>query len=259
MASANRREPLLIQLDVLLDTRLGTIAQHWGDEVAFGVLETGYHARETDTFKGIDKDEFQARYKQRNVETLKHSRVTNAVTLLRQLVAVLTEQGLTTPFHDGPKILVNLFPYELSSDERDAIGTAVAAWIGIPTPIELVFLPPEDLTPSHCKQSYSLMMFYEYDHWLNIHTAGFKRSLLPEVTLLAPAIYFAGPVPAPEELKRIMSEAMHPLAAAEMLASPLIGLQLIDVEHFSVFSKLDSEPAYSPPQPTAPSQDGVVG
>jgi hypothetical protein len=253
MASANSLAVLLVELDVLLDTRLGTVAQYWGDDIALKVLETGYHTRVCDHYEGVDKDEFQARYRNRNVDTLKHSVVSNAVSLLKELLAHLTDQAIHTPYHDGAKIIVNVYPYSLNDEERVALRMSLEDWLGVTAPIELVSLHPEQLTPSHCKQEYSMLMIYEYEHWLNIHTAGFTRARLPEVLVLAPAIYFAGPAPAAEELEKIVNEAMHPFKAAQMLASQLIGLQLIDVTHFSVLSKQISNRhnSQSPAEPGA--------
>lgn len=233
MASATKLEAVYVELDVLLDTRLGTLAQHWGDEVVVKVLTSGYHTRKSDTFVGVDKDEYLTRYRNRDTTTLQHSIVSNAATLLQRLVGALTEQAIVRPYHDGARIVVNTFPYDLSSDERDEIGKAIAVWTHNHAPIELVRLHPKDLTPVHCKSNYSMMLVYEHEEWMNMHAQAFEHCQLPQVTMHAPAIYFAAERSA-EELEKITREAAHPFHAMELLASPLINLQLIDVSNFSI-------------------------
>jgi hypothetical protein len=241
------RQGIYIELDALLDTRLATLARVAGEETAQRVLETGqYHARLSDRFAGVDKDVYQAQYKNRTVDTLKTSVVTNAIAIVRQLVAALAEDGAINPLHGGAKVTVNVFPYELTVEERDEIRRALVVWTRATAPIELVSIRPEDLTPSHCKELYSAMFMYEYNPWLTFHNAALVQCPLPRVTLFAPAIYFEGEPPSAEELEEIIAAAAHPFRATQMLAAPMIGLQLIDVKHFSVQSGQDVEPAYLP-------------
>lgn len=251
MAHADRRAGIYIQLDALLDTRLGTIAQHWGDEVALNVLKTGYHTRMSDSFAGVDKDVYQAQYENRSVDTLVYSRVTNTGSLVRQLVAVLADQSINDPTHDGAKIVVNVYPYELTSEERDLMGKSIALWTDHLAPVELVFMRPEDLTPVHCKQNYSVMFVYEYEQWYNIHNAALNEVGIPDVDLFAPALFKVGNLPTAEELEQVTREVAHPFKATQLALAPVVHLQLIDVKHFSVLSRLDLEPAYSP-SPTEP-------
>jgi len=234
---SGRTETIYVTLDVLLDTRLGTIARMGGDALAASVLESGYHTRMSDDFLGVDKDVFKTQYKNRDVATLAHSSVTNAVFMVRHLVGVLAEQAIVRPYHDGVKVVVNYFPYELSVEEREAIGQALVVRLGIQTPPELVFITPENLTPSHCKQTYSLMIVYEFEEWLELHSAAFAHTRLPEVDMYAPALFCK--LPTAEELERTTREAAHPVFAMEFYASPLIRLKLLDVRHFCILSPQD--------------------
>lgn len=257
MASTTKLEPVYVELDALLDTRLGTLARLGGD-VASKVLESGYHTRQSDDFAavGVDKETFQTLYAQRDGETLAHSTVSNALQLLRRLTGALTEQSIVRPFHDGAKIIVNTFPYDLSVHERDEIGRAITVWTSNLAPVELVRIHPKDLTPQHCKTSYSLMIVYGFEEWLNTHTDAFQHCRLPEVTMLAPALYRVGHVPTPEELEQTLEKAAHPARAMELLASPLISLQLIEVKYFSI---LQSPTARDPGIFAPPGQPAAFG
>lgn len=227
-------EHIYVTLDVLLDTRMGTLAR-MGKELAANVLEQGYHTRQDDNFPGVDIQQYKQMYAERDVTTLAHSTVTDGIKLVKHLVGVLTEQAIKRPYHDGVKIVVNIYPYKLTGEEKEQIGRAIAAWINGLAPVELVEIQPKDLTPKHCKSSYAMMIVYDYEEWMNLHAEAFEQTRLPEVTMFVPAIYFSK-TPTAEELDQIRKEAAHPMRAIEMLASPLIELTLIDVKFFSVLS-----------------------
>lgn len=236
---------IYVELDVLLDTRLGTIAKINPDTAA-AVLERGdYHTREEDVFEGIDTALFKEQYQQRDTTTLARSLVTEGIQLVRHLVGVLTEQTIVRPYQDGIKIVVNVYPYKLDGEEKDQIGRAIAAWMQGLAPVELVDIHPEHLTPLHCKTSYAMMLVYDYDSWMSLHAAAFEQVRLNEITMFVPALYF-GKKPTAEELEQTVKEAAHPMRAIEMLASPLIDLKLIDVKFFSILQR-NKNPAHASP------------
>lgn len=236
MSNQKRLQSIYVPLDVLLDTRLGTLARI-DDAAAAKVIESGtYQTRQNDVFEGFDKAVFDQMYKDRDVETLKKSIVTDAIQFLRQLVAALTEQAIVRPFHEGAKIVVNYYPYTLSQEEIEQLGRAVSAWMQGMAPVELVSISTKDLTPRHCKDTYSLMMVYEHEEWMNLHAEAFVHTRLPEVTMYVPALYFVH-TPSAEELEKTVKEAAHPMRALELLASPIIDLKVIDVKFFSILTK----------------------
>jgi hypothetical protein len=228
-------EQLYIELDVILDTRLATLGMI-SEEAALSALQTNYHTRLDDRFEGVNFEEYKEKYKKRNIYTLHKSLCTDGLRLIRHLTKELAEQAIVRPYHNGPKVIINHYPYKLSEVERDSIGKAVSVWISNIAPVELIYIPPIDLTPAYCKSLYSIMMMYEYEDWLNMHTAAFQTTRLPEVPLLVPAIYF-GKTPTKEELDKLIQEAAHPMQSIQALASPLIELTLIDICYFSVIKK----------------------
>lgn len=231
-----KKVEIYVELDVILDTRLGTVARI-SDDAALEVLSKDYHTREDDVFESVDMRTYTDLYKNRNKETLALSRPSGALSHLCQLVMKLEGQAMTRPYHKGAKVVVNLFPYnDLTDEEKVEIGKAISALLLHLAPVELTYIEPKDLTPKHCKQSYSVMMMYEYNDWMNMHAEAFKSTLLPEVMLLVPAIYFEGK-PTPESLESITKEAAHPMRALELLASPLIELKVLDIKHFSIVTE----------------------
>ncbi|BDD79568.1 hypothetical protein [Burkholderia phage FLC9] len=223
------------ELDALLDTRAGTLAR-LSQEIAAEVLRGNYHKRDSDQFAGVDMKAYRDLYAKRNVETLQASRPTKALLLLGALVRYLKEQATVRPYHETTKVVINTFPYTLDREEEAELGTVIATWISGLAPVELVHMRPQELTPLFIKQqSYSSMLMYEYDEWMSLHYAADNKFAKPiqDVSIFAPAIYFADK-PSDEQIQHAIDVAAHPLQAVEILARSLVGLNLIDVEYFSI-------------------------
>lgn len=228
-------ESVYVTLDALLDTRLGTVAKINQDIANKLAISDSYHKRDQDVFEGIDVSEYKRLYKDRDVETLALSIVTNVVTLIKKIVSGLAEQAIKRPFHNGGKVVVNYYPYKLSEEEQVEIGKAIAIWVKGTAPVELVNIPDSALTPEYCRDNFALMIMYDYAPWLDLHAESFKKVQIPNLTLFAPAIYFEKK-PTDEELKRLVSESMHPFEGMTFLVSTIMDLQLLDAKVFSILS-----------------------
>lgn len=224
------------ELDAILDTRMGTLALFGDDVVEQVLLEGNYHKRESDQFTGVDSRVFRDRYAKRDVETLKRSRPTKGLFLLNSLVRYLKEQATVRPYHDSAKVVINTYPYQLSQEEEVELGKVIVTWTSGLAPVELVHMRPLELSPVYVKQqSYSSMLMYEYDPWMSLHYSPDNRHATPiqDVSIYAPAIYFSDK-PSEEVVEQLISAAAHPLQAIEIIGRALVGLNLIDVEYFSI-------------------------
>lgn len=231
-----KREGVYVDLDCLLDTRLGTvnlIDQQIAEDI---LLKNIYHSRDQDLFEGIDRELFKKKYSERDTETLSNSLLTNIVPLIKHLVSQLNEQAIQRPFHDGGKVIVNCFPYKLASEEISEIEKAITVWLGSTAPIVLINKPLDEITPKYCKENFALMFMYSYNDWMEVNANGFLEVQIPEISLFSPAIYFEKK-PTEDEMKKLIKDSMHPLEAVEFAASPLISLVLVDVKYFSIISK----------------------
>lgn len=231
--SARKVEQIYVDLDVVLDARLGTLARI-SEDTAERILNAGYHTRETDSFEGVDMDLYRDLYAKRDSVTLSKSVCSGAVPLLRHLAGELTKQAIGRPYHEGMRVVVNTHPYVLTSAETDEIGAAIAAWMQGLAEVTTLSCQPKDLTPSHCKSNFAMMLVYDFEAWMECHAKAFETTRLPEVTMFAPALYAQKPTD--EELAKTVKEAAHPLRAIEWLASPIIDLKLIDVKYFSIIT-----------------------
>ena len=232
---------VLIFLDCLLDTRLGTLAR-MSDALARRALSGHYHQREEDVFEGVDTGEFRRLYRARDVETLKRSTVTTLTTLLGDFSRTLSRIVRTRPWLDGVRILVNTWPYRLDAPTLDALQEVIALWSGEAAPVEMVDYAPGQLTPAFVKSNFDILFMYEYEEWLHMHGEAFSRTSLADVNVIVPAIYF-NRRPDEKTFDELVRDGAHPFAAITMLTSGFVGLELIDVKYFSIAGPAGISPA----------------
>lgn len=240
---------LLVELDCLQDTRIATIARI--DQMAAQTaLSSGYHTRESDHFPWVDMKLFKELYAKRDRTTLAHSAPTNMLLVVRELLKLMVKNNeiANHPTRIHPiSLSINTYPYELSKEEQEAILAVYSSRFGDICPVELVTYSPASLSPAFIRQNYATMVMYDPHTWLNLHYTAdpatvdlqaFMKTLLHDVTLIAPAIYYQE-APSQQEIEEIQSELgkdANPLEVTLRLARSLVGLQLIDVSLFSVLS-----------------------
>ena len=89
---------LLIDLDSLFDTRLGTLILNNYDDLLPIFTGNKYHIRLDDSFHGsIDKDKCYEAYAKRDKETLANSTLTLAIDIVKDFVATTLKADPTSP------------------------------------------------------------------------------------------------------------------------------------------------------------------
>ena len=240
MAKPNK---IYIDLDSLLDTRLATLAKQ-SDQLAAVNLTDEYHSRERDKFLGITKAEFQKLYKERDIETLSLSRITNIFKfVIPKLIIPFIDRTRPNTYVEGLTLEVNLYPYVLDEETRNEIHKAICVWVENLVPVSLSYLSTEQRTPEHCQANYVAMISYEHSDWLNYHyncsnwtsigEMATKVVRLPKLPFFVPAL-LDGQDFNPDELSDEERKIGHPLKAYEFMVSLLVKLEFIDVEYFSI-------------------------
>ena len=226
-----KKQGIYISLDALLDTRLAILFQH-DEEVMKLNLSNKYLNRQIDDFKGIDKEVFDLKYKNRNKLTLKDAMVCKVVNMIRELVREMLKQAITSPFHTGPKIFLNIYPYSLLPEEEDILIRGLVHITDKLSDIEIINFSDEKLTPSYLKENLAILYMYDYNNWLDVQAENFKKLPCPEITLIAPELYFKK-LPTREDLISWSEHQIDPFKATEILSAPLIGLKLYEIDLFS--------------------------
>lgn len=229
--SSDTKQGVYIDLDALLDTRLGTIIDNFGQDKAISILSNGYFTRKSNTFEGITLTEFENLYALRTKKVLLNSMVTKVMRLLVDLVATMNKQAITSPLHSGPKVYINIYPYKLNELEVNTILKCVVLSCNKACDVVMINTAPENLTPQYCKNTFAVMFKYDYSEWFEKQAANFDKARCPGLTCFVPAMYFVRE-PTKEELEKFVKEDMHPLSAIEMASSVFIDLKLYETEYF---------------------------
>jgi len=234
MKALEGQADIYISLDELLDTRRGTL-ELMDPALNEQIDEEAYQKRASDVFPGVNRTDFRERYKNRDGDTLMVSVMTNAIKLLRKLVATAAEQMDSRPYYSQCSIVVNCHPYNLHQAVVDALHQALQVRIGVDLPIKMVNWPISVLTPEKCKKEFGILIMYNPEEWFNTHMPALERNPMPEVIMLAPMIHHVLE-PNDKELGQLKAAGAAPFLAFEMMARPLVSLDMIEVEFFSILN-----------------------
>jgi hypothetical protein len=178
---------VLIELDCLLDTRLGTVYQ-MNPDLVLPLLQAGYHNRLHNNLgllnPDINQNLFLEKYKKRDINTLMVSRKT-------YLVKILAEFNLRDKIADYsyPESLrrfftVNYYPYKLTPKQVEAYKEVLEDVLDIDpnTSIKMVSIPLEKLNVPYIKTNFQRMIFVNSEPWLTYFKDkpdGYKANPIP--------------------------------------------------------------------------------
>lgn len=225
---------IYIELDCLLDTRFGTLAE-LNEDLSLAVLEDGYVLRDEENFKGIKQEHFRELYKLRDNQTLAKSPVTYCARFITDLIKEFKEKTANTPMMSKVNIVINTYPYRLTEHDVQKLLALFVKQTNKLASIEIVYKTIKEVTPAYCRDNFDCMFIYDYNAWLEYHVTNrnLGKVTLREITLYAPRIYF-NRKPTNEEAIKFKREGIEPFSIIEEFASPVIDLQLQDIVMFSI-------------------------
>lgn len=235
MQTLNRKyQEILVSIDAILDTRIGTIARY-NPELAAKVLESGnYHNRVYDEFGDLSIDDFKALYARRDKEVLKHSTLTRIIKFVAEICAAMTVEASQNPTSEYPSVVINAYPYDLSDEELKMIGLAVKSYLAEEVPVRVENNPWDFYDPRYCREHVAAIIVYNNEEWMEANSKSFSKSVCPQVSLYTASLFF-DQKHAPEDIAKITEVAMNPFDAIEFYAKPIIAMQLMNVSEFSIF------------------------
>lgn len=232
---SRKYEEVVISIDAILDTRLGTLAK-LDPKLAEDALLNNYHKRYFDKFGDMSVKEFRELYVKRDKEVLKRSRLTAMGPFVMQLCNKMAIEASQNPKSPYPEVVVNCYPYDLTEEEKEHIALAVNIQIGEDVPVSVVTEPWTYFSPSYCRDHVAVLILYDYEpEWIDVNAKNFEKCGCPQVTLFGPAIYFEKEH-TDKEIQEMTDAAMLPFQAVEFHLEPLVGLRLIDSRFFSVLT-----------------------
>lgn len=231
---------IYVELDALLDTRLGTLNVMNPKFAEDTVSKPGYFTRVSDDFSvfcDVTFEDYKAAYAKRDMVTLENSVVTNATFVLNSVVNELNRQRSETPFASTVTVEVNMWPYRPDSETRFELENAIASLLPMDIAVRSIDLPIDQLTLTHVARSYSGMLIYNFAEWMQLHVEEFKTVTIPGVTVLAPKLHAEGNKAfEPADLGNDVP-GLDPYEMIMMFHAPLLGMELLDPYNFCMITE----------------------
>lgn len=237
------KQRLLVDLDVLLDTRLGSISEV--NDTAAKLLVCGdYVNRLSDDFETltnglITNEQFREAYLNRSKDTLKRSLMTAFPFALKNIMRELTTLAETTPVVDEVVLGINYWPYYLTRDEIEVFKMALTHYIGVELSYTLTFvrIPPHTFDPQTFSANWDGYVTYDYDQWIIDHTQALIKKPIPRWTLMGPALSRKVHIKDPR-IKVEEGGEVDAFETIEFIMAAFIGVELLDAKYFSIFKLL---------------------
>ena len=191
---------IYIDLDTLLDTRIGTLFRLNPDVAISTIDSSDYYSRLTDEFKDIDIDEYRSLYEKRDIDTLKHSTITNILFILKEFIADTLKSVIDHPVYERIVLYVNTHPYEISNRDTNELIDVLQQHTFNSCEISIINKPLKDIDCLWVHTNVSHLFIYHYNEWLNLRGKELAHKGLPYTSLYCPRIY-PSHIPTEEENK----------------------------------------------------------
>lgn len=233
---------IMVYLDTLLDTVMGTIAKE-DPELAIKLLDSKrYRTRVLDKFAHISHEQFQKLYAARDVETLKHSFLTNLPYFLQRIIKDCMVHATRVNMEQELTFIVNVWPYEFDESMSQMLEACIRYHTFSTSKVEVVRISDEDLTPEYVREELDIIIRYSYKDWLYMHREAFDRFLCPHVTLVVPQIFQNGMIDN-EAMVICKQMGKSPFELAEQAMSNLLRLKVMPTSLFCVNEMMTKEKA----------------
>lgn len=232
---------ILIDIDSIIDTRLGTLCKLYGD--ISHIFNERYVTRLTDEFNlldpKIDLDKYKKAYEKRDAASIGLGIPTALLFEFSEMLDLHLEEILgPNPENKSIKIEINTFPYDLTGEEQQDIIDCFREWTGTPFDINTVYIPIETFTmPLIQQRKWSAMFIYDFDkfqYYTFVKNAKPGHIGSPQVSLFVPKIAIS--LDKLRESANIILPNGDKVDAFEFLRvhyGPLIGLDFLASEKFS--------------------------
>lgn len=230
-------QKIYVELDAFLDTRLGALWQ-LNPEHCDLIIGHGYHERIIDNFTlindAIDHESWLPKYQQRDISTLKVSRLTNFVFAFSELVNELELSAISQPDIDGLELVINTHPYVFNIAELEDLKDCIKTYVGTTCGISTIYEPVTNLSLLKIKGNYDAVVLYSFSAWLeSLQEDDIKSNPCPAVKMIAPAL-FKDKLPTKDDLRDFNDSPMGILAENEINLQAIIGVHFWDIAVFSV-------------------------
>lgn len=200
--SITKNQHLLVDLEMLLDTRFGLLASSF--ESQFSTLDlAAYQARNINApyehLEGVSEQQWNEAWASRDKAAIKAAVPTEFLLMFYEMCLGLVQQAVSTPLIDSVSVDVNIYPYRFNGAEANALIESVGEYAGNGVSVSVVRLAPEGITPALLKSKYVAYAAYDFDGWMSENMDALTKTPIPDITLIAPR-YYRERVPTIEEI-----------------------------------------------------------
>lgn len=166
------RKQIYIDIDSLLDTRLGILTEYF-PQVAGNILFNldKYYNRLRDDFYPIGNTTFKYFYSKRNKDTLKLSKLTNIMEVIIEEIGFVEFNLEIKNLVNKAEVVLNLFPYEFTEKEKEKLELIIYNLVKhIPFDLKIINKNPLELDKTELEKYYAIIM-YSGMEWLKYKIA----------------------------------------------------------------------------------------
>lgn len=239
MNENNRFSTLYTDIDSILDTRMALLYLKFPDTLKW-LLATGYPVRDSDIPNEEVREDFLAEWDARGEtrDVLMESKVTKISNFVKEFIECAISRIGVVPEVGEPRIVLNIYPFKIELEEGLIILKGLMASIGSVAELLVVNLKPEEVTPEWIdKLGIERLLVYRYDLWIKSMITPTVKDGCPLVNMISPRIIFEQTKELLDASDKDLSEIdphMTTMKVIEQSARPIINLDLITAEHFSI-------------------------
>lgn len=188
---------LLLDLDALFDTRMGTLISI-DKEISKHLPLLDYRERQLDNFEKltnghIKQADYLERYAKRNVETLSNSMTTGIVPILMHYLEGLKERLFRGVDVSSISIDINLYPYVIPGPLVETIRGCLDTLMPPYTVIRTVSIKPEAMSPDDIEYRYNGWITYDFNRWLELHHERLLVKPINGISVILPRLFVEEP------------------------------------------------------------------
>lgn len=231
---------ILVDLDTLLDTRLGVLNMISPLAAERIIKKEEYWDRENDNWAVLTeglvtneqfKEAWDARGGNNSADVLNGSILSGIQPFIMRLLAedLVNRANLMGDPMDDVGITVNTWPYALNPDETEDARDAAVYLFGASTSIEVVCIPMTLLSPLYLDQHFAACITYNFIEWMHTHYLELSKVQMSCFNFISPRIYEQDVSKLPVDEKKTIIDAFRVEKLIHM------DFEFIDARYFSMF------------------------
>lgn len=184
---------LLLDLDAMFDTRMGTLLDLHPD-IANVMDMKEYRKRTIDNWEVITgglvtREAFDAHYSQRGIDILSKCIISGIVPLLMNYIDSIRDRYIRGVDITSISIDINTFPYLLPGPISDTLQNCLRALLPVYVEVDICRHELADLSPEVMKNHYSGWITYDVHPWLERYHEDLLATPLNGLSVITPKLF----------------------------------------------------------------------